>query len=81
MYSRLAQFFALFVAAASSLHAGTVTFTYAAANVGSTAVSGFGSFSYNGSLASIAEGNLTSFSPIRAAFPSLPPSTTLWGTC
>jgi hypothetical protein len=63
MKSRLAQVFALLVVgvAAPDLQAGTVTFEYTAPNVGMTAVSGTGSFSYNGSLASIALGNLTSF--------------------
>jgi hypothetical protein len=63
MHSRLAQIFTLLVAgiAAPSLHASLVTFTYTAPNVGATAVSGFGSFSYNGSLASIGLGNLTAF--------------------
>jgi hypothetical protein len=48
--------------AVPSLHASTVTFTYTAPNVAVTAVSGFGSFSYNGSLTSISLGQLTSFS-------------------
>jgi hypothetical protein len=63
MNSPLAQMFALLVVgvAAPHLHAGTITFTYTAPNVGTTAVSGMGSFSYNGSLASIALGDLTSF--------------------
>jgi len=47
--------------AAPRLHAGTVTFDYTAPDVGTTAVSGMGSFSYSGSLASIALGDLTSF--------------------
>jgi len=55
--------FALFVVgvAAPRLHADTVTFDYTAADIGTTAVSGTGSFSYSGSLASIALGDLTSF--------------------
>jgi hypothetical protein len=61
MKSRLAQMFALLAVGVAALHAGTVTFDYTAPNVGVTAVSGTGSFSYNGSLASIALGNLTSF--------------------
>jgi hypothetical protein len=63
MNSRLAQMFALLVVgvAAPRLHASTVNFNYTAPNVGTTAVSGTGSFSYNGSLASIALGDLTSF--------------------
>jgi hypothetical protein len=63
MQSRLAQLLALLVVgvAAPFLHAGTVTFDYTAPDVGTTAISGTGSFSYNGSLASIALGNLTSF--------------------
>ena len=63
MHSRLLQMFALLVVgvAAPRLHAGTVTFVYTAPNVGSTAVSGMGSFSYNGSPASITQGLLTSF--------------------
>ena len=65
MHSRFAQMFTLLViaVAAPRLHAGTVTFDYTAPDVGSgpTAVSGTGSFSYNGSLASIALGDLTSF--------------------
>jgi hypothetical protein len=61
MHSRLAQMFALLVVgiAAPRLHAGTVTFAYTSLN--SSAVSGTGSFSYNGSLPSIALGNITSF--------------------
>ena len=47
--------------AAPRLDASTVTFDYTAADVGKTAVSGTGSFSYSGSLASIALGDLTSF--------------------
>jgi len=63
MHSRLAQIFALFVVAVAApcLHAGTVTFDYTAPDVGLAAISGFGSFSYNGSLTSIALGDLTSF--------------------
>ena len=63
MHSRLAPMFALLVVgvAAPRLHAGTVTFDYTAPDVGMTAVSGAGSFSYNGSLASITLGELTSF--------------------
>jgi hypothetical protein len=47
--------------AASRLHAETVTFDYTAPDVGTTAVSGTGSFSYNGSLTSITLADLTSF--------------------
>ena len=63
MHSRLAQIFALVVVgiAAPCLNAGTVTFDYTAPDVGLTSVSGTGSFSYSGSLASIALGDLTSF--------------------
>ena len=63
MHTRLAQIFALVVVgvAAPCLHAGTVTFDYTAPDVGLTSVSGTGSFSYSGSLASIALGDLTSF--------------------
>ena len=63
MKSLLAPIVALLASstAAPFLHAGTVTFTYTAPDVGSTAVSGMGSFSYPGSLASITLGDLTSF--------------------
>ena len=47
--------------AAPSLHASTVTFNYTAANLVLIGVSGFGSFSYNGSLSSIGLSDLTSF--------------------
>jgi hypothetical protein len=55
--------FALLVVgvAAPRLDASTVTFDYTAPDVGTTAVSGTGSFSYTGSLASITLGDLTSF--------------------
>jgi hypothetical protein len=49
------------VVAVPSLKAGTVDFTYTGQPVSSTAVTGFGSFSYNGSLTTVALGNLTSF--------------------
>jgi len=63
MNSRLAQMFALLLVgvAAPRLEANTVTFDYTAADVGTTTVSGAGSFSYSGSLASITLGDLTSF--------------------
>jgi len=63
MHSRLAQILALLVVgiAAPCVHAATIMFDYTAPDVGLTAVSGFGSFSYNGSLTSIGLGNLTSF--------------------
>jgi len=63
MHLRLVQMYALLLltVAAPSLCAGTVTFAYTAPNVGVTAVSGMGSFSYIGSLASITLGDLTSF--------------------
>jgi hypothetical protein len=48
-------------AAVPALHASTVTFLYTAAKVGTTTVSGFGSFSYNGALTSIGLGDLTAF--------------------
>ena len=49
------------VVAAPSLKASTVTFTYTGQPVTSTTVTGFGSFSYNGSLTSIGLGDLTAF--------------------
>jgi hypothetical protein len=64
MNFRVAWILAVFIAgvvAAPSLKASTVTFTYAGEDVGSTTVSGSGSFSYNGSLATIGLGNLTAF--------------------
>ena len=63
MNSPLVQIFTLLAVgvAAPCVHAGTITFDYTAPDVGLTAVSGFGSFSYSGSLTSIALGNLTSF--------------------
>ena len=80
MHSRLAQMFALLVVgvAAPRLLAGTVTFDYTAPDVGTTAVSGTGSFSYNGSLASITLGELTSFAfELDLSTPSaLPPTAT-----
>ena len=44
------------------LHAGTVTFTYAGEPAGTTTVSGAGSFSYNGLLATIGLSDITAFS-------------------
>jgi hypothetical protein len=64
MHSRVARIFSLFMvgAAASCLHAATITFDYNAPNVGSTEVSGFGSFTYaNGALTSIGLSDLSAF--------------------
>jgi len=65
MTKRLVPSFALLLisvaASTSTLHAGTVTFTYSGNPVNTTTVSGFGSFSYNGSLSTIGLGDLTSF--------------------
>src|SRR5579863_9053744 len=80
MHSRLAQVFALLAVgvAAPLLHATTITFEYTAPNVGLTSVSGFGDFSYSGTLASIALGNLTSFAfELDLTSPgSIPPTAT-----
>jgi hypothetical protein len=63
MHSRMIQMLTLVVvgAAAPSLHAGFVTFTYTTLNPGPPTYSGSGSFAYAGSLASIGLGNLSSF--------------------
>jgi len=63
MHSPLAPMFALLVVgiAAPGLHASTVYFQYTGTDVSTTAVSGTGFFTYNGALASIGLGNVTSF--------------------
>ena len=80
MNSPLVQIFTLLAVgvAAPCVHAGTITFDYTAPDVGLTAVSGFGSFSYSGSLTSIALGNLTSFAfELDLSTPgSIPPTAT-----
>jgi hypothetical protein len=48
--------------AASGLHASTVTMQFTSPGVGQTSITGFGSFSYNGPLASIGLANITAFS-------------------
>jgi hypothetical protein len=81
MNSRLRQMFAILIVgvAAPHLHAGTVTFIYTAPDVGMTAVSGMGSFSYSGSLASIALGDLTSFAfELDLTTPSAIPPTAIF---
>jgi hypothetical protein len=52
----------LIAAAAPALHASTVTMQFTPSGVGNLAITGFGSFSYNGPLASIGLANLTAFS-------------------
>jgi hypothetical protein len=80
MPSRFVQIFTLLAVgvAAPLLHATTITFEYTAPNVGISSVSGFGMFSYSGTLSSIALGNLTSFAfELDLTTPSaLPPTAT-----
>ena len=81
MNSRLTHVFVAiaFVVAAPRLHAGTVTFIYTAPDVGMTAVSGTGSFSYPGSLASITLGDLTTFAfELDLTTPSAIPPTAIF---